>query len=85
MTCPLFGGVFWLVIKDLLVKGLRFQIGDGSKVSIWHDPWLPLPYSFRPFSLPMAGTEDWLVGDLIDNDSKEWIKRAFFSCAGAFF
>lgn len=60
--------------REILTKGLRFQIGNGNKVSIWNDPWLPLPHNFKPFSLPMKGTEDWLVEDIIDLESKEWIK-----------
>lgn len=29
--------------REILSKGLRFQIGKGDNVSIWYDPWLPLP------------------------------------------
>lgn len=59
--------------REVLSKGLRYQIGDGSTVSLWSDPWLPLPYSFKPFSCPMDGTELWKVRDLIDEDSTEWV------------
>ena len=59
--------------RDILSKGLRYQIGMGTKVSLWSDPWLPLPFSFKPFSSPMEGTEAWVVGDLIDKESGEWL------------
>lgn len=59
--------------RQVLSRGLRFQIGKGNSVSLWNDPWLPFPYSFKPFSSPMIGTERWVVGDLIDQDNREWL------------
>lgn len=58
--------------REVLELGTRFRIGDGSKISIWNDPWLPKPHHFKPFSLPMEGTENWCVGDIIDSENKEW-------------
>lgn len=78
MKAPIMSGMSFawrsiLVGREVLAKGLRFQIGSGELVSLWNDPWLPLPYNFKPLSLPMEGTEAWRVGDLIDHESKEWI------------
>lgn len=28
--------------RDLVKKGLRFMVGDGTMISAWNDPWLPL-------------------------------------------
>ncbi|PON99299.1 hypothetical protein TorRG33x02_048420 [Trema orientale] len=36
--------------KNLLVKGLRWRIGDGSTVKVFHNPWLPNPSSFKPIT-----------------------------------
>ncbi|XP_004296207.1 PREDICTED: uncharacterized protein LOC101297422 [Fragaria vesca subsp. vesca] len=58
--------------RDLLKKGLRFQVGNGESISVWDDPWIPLPYSFRPYSPPMEGTEELRVCDLIDPDTGDW-------------
>lgn len=38
--------------RDLLVKGLRWSVGDGGSINIFSDPWLPRPSSFRVFSPP---------------------------------
>ncbi|KAL6130623.1 hypothetical protein ACLB2K_069002 [Fragaria x ananassa] len=35
---------------DLLVNNSRWQIGDGSSVHAWEDPWLPRGRHFRPLS-----------------------------------
>lgn len=59
--------------RKILSRGTRFQIGDGHQVSLWNDPWLPLPHSFKPYSLPMEGTELWNVGDIIDQENHSWI------------
>ncbi|KAL5542541.1 hypothetical protein UlMin_010251 [Ulmus minor] len=35
---------FWKAIiesKDTLLRGACFQIGDGSSINIWEDPWVP--------------------------------------------
>lgn len=57
----------------MLAVGVRFQIGSGSTVSLWNDPWLPLPNTFKPFSSPMCGRESWLVEDIIDTDERTWL------------
>ncbi|KAG5531062.1 hypothetical protein RHGRI_025876 [Rhododendron griersonianum] len=32
--------------KDALIKGIRWQVGNGVKISIWNDFWLPSPIPF---------------------------------------
>ncbi|XP_062014142.1 uncharacterized protein LOC133730599 [Rosa rugosa] len=59
--------------REVLKKGLRFQVGDGSGISVWKDPWIALPLSFKPFSPIMEGTEDFMVADLIDRENGEWL------------
>ena len=27
--------------REVLKKGMRWRVGDGSSISIWSDPWLP--------------------------------------------
>ena len=68
--------------RDLLQRGLRMQVGDGESISIWQDPWLPKPYTFRPFSQPMSGTEEMVVADLISDDRvwERWLLDELFSC-----
>ncbi|XP_062028747.1 uncharacterized protein LOC133744696 [Rosa rugosa] len=58
--------------RRVLCTGMRFQVGSGHDISVWDDKWLPVPYNFKPFSLPMEGLEDLKVVDLIDPDVKAW-------------
>ncbi|KAL5541874.1 hypothetical protein UlMin_009584 [Ulmus minor] len=42
---------FWKAIlgsKDLLLKGACIQIGVGSSVNIWENPWVPNYQDFKP-------------------------------------
>ena len=50
--------------RDLLKLGLRWRIGDGSKVNIFENPWIPRPSLFRPVS-PRTAYSPLLVKDLI--------------------
>ncbi|XP_024156084.1 uncharacterized protein LOC112164076 [Rosa chinensis] len=59
--------------RAVLQKGMRIQVGDGATISLWDDPWVSVPYSFRPFSTVMEGTESWRVADVIDYEDKEWL------------
>ena len=34
--------------RDIIEQGSRWLIGNGEKVRMWEDRWLPRPYSFRP-------------------------------------
>lgn len=58
--------------REVLKLGLRYQVGDGMNILIWNDPWVPQPHSFKPYSPMMEGTEDYKVGDLIDQETKKW-------------
>ncbi|KAL6227535.1 hypothetical protein ACLB2K_001492 [Fragaria x ananassa] len=68
--------------KELLQQGLRFQVGNGENIHSWDDPWLPLPYTFKPFSLPMHGSEGMRVCELIEEGTggwNEWLLEELFT------
>lgn len=66
-TNPRRGSYVWeslLQGRDLLKKGMRFVIGDGSMVNVWSDPWLPLNPP-RPPRAKEINCEDYKVKDWI--------------------
>ncbi|KAL6226980.1 hypothetical protein ACLB2K_000939 [Fragaria x ananassa] len=58
--------------RRVLEKGMRFQVGNGVDISVWHDRWIPVPYGFKPYSEPMEGLDDLKVVDLLDPDERGW-------------
>ncbi|KAK3212040.1 hypothetical protein Dsin_016746 [Dipteronia sinensis] len=56
--------------RSLLLKGLRWKVGDGSSIRIFKDQWIPRPSTFKPIT-PNPGS-DSLVSALIDVDPPEW-------------
>ncbi|KAI5443454.1 hypothetical protein KIW84_012194 [Lathyrus oleraceus] len=48
------------------MKGSRWRIGDGLKVRIWEDNWLPITHGFKVISAPRGLDKDDRVENLID-------------------
>lgn len=36
-----------LLLRSVIEHGVRWRIGNGASVRIWHDKWVPVPRSFR--------------------------------------
>ncbi|KAL5582506.1 hypothetical protein UlMin_014948 [Ulmus minor] len=58
---------FWKAIiesRDTLLRGACFQIGDGSSINIWEDPWVPKCRDFLPRAHPNHTRDACMVKDL---------------------
>ena len=49
---------------DMIKQGIIWFIGDGTKVRIWTDEWLPREHLCRPYTPKGASLLSW-VSDLI--------------------
>ncbi|KAK6152121.1 hypothetical protein DH2020_014756 [Rehmannia glutinosa] len=58
--------------RNIILKGIRWNIGSGDGVRVWHDPWLPSDLNFRVQSAIPAGLEDLRVRDLFLENSNRW-------------
>jgi hypothetical protein len=56
----------------LLREGLLWWIGNGSKVRIWKDKWLPCPSTFMVQSWPFLLDPNATVSELIDGETHWW-------------
>ncbi|XP_058749860.1 uncharacterized protein LOC131622856 [Vicia villosa] len=61
-----------LSAKDFVMKGSRWRIGDGEKVRIWEDNWIPSLAGFKPIIRPLASSSVSLVSSLIDKEVGCW-------------
>ncbi|OMP07401.1 reverse transcriptase [Corchorus olitorius] len=55
---------------DLLSGGLKWRVGDGSKISFWYDKWLLDDSNLASFLhlVPNLGAKDILVSEFIDEE-----------------
>ena len=56
----------------VIKKGTRWRVGNGRRIHIWDDKWLPMPSSYKVIS-PQSDFGDYpMVSSLIDNDTWWW-------------
>jgi hypothetical protein len=58
--------------KTLIKKGLIWRVGDGRSIQVWHDPWLPVPSTFKIKTRVNTLPRDAYVSDLIDRETGWW-------------
>jgi hypothetical protein len=54
------------------MKGLVWRIGNGEKVRIWGDKWVPIPSSYKIHSSSDHAAMDVKVSLLSDKDIGQW-------------
>ena len=72
--CPSGASVTWRSIlfgRDLLKSGLIWRIGDGSKVSVWQDNWIPRSGVKHPLGCK-PNSEVEKVSELLLPDGTGW-------------
>ena len=52
--------------------GLRWQIGNGFKVQVWKDKWLPSSSTYKVVSPRLNAPMDLRVSELIDMENRCW-------------
>ena len=72
-----------MAARGVLQRGLRWIIGNGRKVKIWTDRWIPTPNSFMVVSPRPQNAENVLVETLIDRELGQWnsdaVRNSFLS------
>jgi hypothetical protein len=64
------------ILKGLRVleKGVIWRVGNGRKIKIWSDPWLPRSWTRRPITPRRSNLLD-TVDELIDPTTAQWDSR----------
>lgn len=61
--------------RELLIKGLRKEVGNGRSLRVWTDPWCDFGGRFNPWMMNPLINLDIMVSELLDQETGEW-KRA---------
>lgn len=56
---------------ELLKKGLVWRVGDGKKIQIWRDQWIPRESTFKPTKKGSRSRVRW-VSQLFKQGEKSW-------------
>ncbi|CAL1354783.1 unnamed protein product [Linum trigynum] len=70
--------------RELLLKGLRWQVGCGTAIRILEDPWLPTSPPSSPSLLPGVHLPSLYVASLIDPLTRQWniqLLQSYFTLA----
>ncbi|KAL5546401.1 hypothetical protein UlMin_006088 [Ulmus minor] len=65
--------------RNLVAKGVRWQVGNGKSISVYNSRWVPIPWDFKLAS-PRVLQHDAMVSCLLqedDNWNKQLITSAF--------
>ncbi|KAK9988307.1 hypothetical protein SO802_028546 [Lithocarpus litseifolius] len=57
---------------EVIRKGTRWRVGNGKRIHIWEDKWLPTPSTHKVISTPRDFDDFPMVSSLIDANSKWW-------------
>ena len=57
-----------MAAKEIVGRGSRWAVGNGEKVSIWNDRWLPTLEAFKVVSPKPLQPEAEIVVELINID-----------------
>jgi len=64
-------------------KGLRWRVGNGERIHIWQDNWLPSPTTYKVSSPVNLLPSDAKVSLLINAEKGEWeaglVQQIFFA------
>lgn len=62
-------------MREVLGRGLRWNIGNGQSVRIWANIWLPIPNSFKVVSPRLQAFDGDMVATLLDREIAGWDKN----------
>ena len=61
-----------MAAKNVVAEGTRWCVGNGNKIRLWEDKWLPTPTHFKPISPRTNLQEGSQVSSLIDQTLCTW-------------
>ena len=71
-SSPLYAWRSIMAAQKIVQQGYRWQVGNGTSISVWTDKWLPTSSTFCITSHPHALPTDLRVSSLIDQETRQW-------------
>ena len=56
---------------EVIRKGTRWRVGNGRRIHIWEDKWLPTPSTYKVITPPKPINDFPMVSSLIDYETKK--------------
>ena len=57
---------------EVVKRGSRLRVGNGERILIWEDKWLPTPTTYKVVSPPKSFDDYPRVSALIDKETRRW-------------
>ena len=61
-----------MAAQSIVQRGMRWQVGNGNKIRVWHDQWIPRPCTYRVITKERPNSTNTLVCELINRATSEW-------------
>ena len=61
-----------MAAQGVVRRGMRWQVGNGNKIRVWQDKWIPRPSTYRLVTPEKLNSENALVCELINRATHEW-------------
>ena len=69
---PSFAWRSLMAAQGVIRRGMRWQVGNGTKGRVWHDKWIPRPSTYKVLTLERPNSRNALVCELINRATGEW-------------
>ena len=61
-----------MAAQNIIQRGMRWQVGNGDKIRVWHDKWIPRSCTYKVISTEKPNSSNALVCELINRGTGEW-------------
>ena len=72
-----------MAAQSLVRRGMRWQVGNGERIHIWRDRWVPCPSTYKIITPEKQLPQGQWVKNLLKRDSNEWdvplVRQTFLS------
>ena len=60
-----------MAAQKIIQKGMRWQVGDGNKIHVWHDKWISRLSTYKVITTENPQSSNALVCELINRATNE--------------